>query len=68
MFLNEVTYFSIASIFAGLVFITVGIWAFCRKTPIHTDLLRTNVLRFCEWIVGSGGNSCGIFLFIHTNL
>ncbi len=35
MFLNDVTYFSIASIFAGLVFIAVGIWAFCRKTPMH---------------------------------
>ena len=35
MFLNEVTYFSIASIFAGLVFIAVGIWAFCRKIPMH---------------------------------
>ena len=35
MFLNDVTYFSIASIFAGLVFIAVGIWAFwiIKKNP-----------------------------------
>lgn len=65
MFLNNVTYFSIASIFAGLVFIAVGIWAFCRKTPMHfwsgttvspetiTDVKKYNKANGFMWIIAS---------------
>ena len=65
MFLNNVTYFSIASIFAGLVFIAVGIWAFCRKTPMHfwsgttvspetiTDVKKYNKANGFMWVIAS---------------
>ena len=35
MFLSDLVTFSMAAIFSGLVFVAVGIWAFCRKTPMH---------------------------------
>ena len=65
MFLNDVTYFSIASVFAGLVFIAVGIWAFCRKTPMHfwsgttvspetiTDVKKYNKANGFMWVIAS---------------
>lgn len=35
MALNDVNIFNMSSIFCGLVFVAIGIWAFCRKTPMH---------------------------------
>lgn len=65
MSLSELVTFIGAAGVCGIVFVAIGIWAFCRKTPMHfwagstvssesiTDVKKYNLANGIMWIIAS---------------